>query len=145
MISASMLTLLFAVLSASSADAGTESDAKNLEGVWKPKSAEIAGQPWPQKLLDSTKLTLKGDTYEVDVSGQLDQGTCAHDPGKSPKTLDITGTKGPNKGKTFLAIYELKGDDLKVCYDLSGKSRPSEFATKAGTALFFVHYRRAKP
>ena len=36
--------------------------------------------------------------------------------------MDITGTNGPNKGKTFLVIYELKGDELRVCYDLSGES-----------------------
>src|SRR4051794_40819519 len=35
--------------------------------------------------------------------------------------MDITGTSGPNKGKTILAIYEQKGDTLRICYDLSGK------------------------
>jgi hypothetical protein len=30
-------------------------------------------------------------------------------------------------------------------YDLSGESRPTEFATKAKTKLFLVTYRRMKP
>jgi uncharacterized protein (TIGR03067 family) len=91
------------------------------------------------------KLIMKGDKYTVQVGGQNDEGTVERDPSKSPKTMDIKGTEGPNKGKTFLVIYELKGDDLRVCYDLSGKSRPTEFATKPDTQLFLVTYRRAKP
>ena len=58
--------------------------------------------------------------------------------------MDITGTEGPNKGKTFLAVYELDGDTLRICYDLSGKSRPTEFKTTEGTQLFLVSYKREK-
>jgi uncharacterized protein (TIGR03067 family) len=59
--------------------------------------------------------------------------------------MDIVGTKGPNKGKTILAVYEIKDDTLRVCYDLSGKARPKEFKTKADTQLFLVEYKREKP
>jgi hypothetical protein len=59
--------------------------------------------------------------------------------------MDIKGTKGQNEGKTFLVIYELKGDNLKVCYDLGAKARPCEFATKADSQLFLFRYRRATP
>ena len=34
--------------------------------------------------------------------------------------MTITGTEGPNRGKTFPAIYELKDDTLRICDDLSG-------------------------
>lgn len=42
------------------------------------------------------------------------------------------------------AIYELDDDMLKICYDLSGKSRPTEFKTSEGTQLFLVTYKREK-
>ena len=58
--------------------------------------------------------------------------------------MDIKGTEGPNKGKTFLAIYELKDDKLTICYDLSGEARPTEFKTKPDTKLFLVTYERKK-
>ena len=61
-----------------------------------------------------------------------------------PKELDITGTDGPNKGKTILAIYERTDDTLQVCYDLSGKNRPTEFKTTEGAPLFLVTYKRDK-
>ena len=75
---------------------------------------------------------------------RLDQGTIKLNASAKPKALDITGTEGPNKGKTIPAIYERKGDTLRVCYDLSGRKRPTEFKTEAGTQLFLVEYKRQK-
>jgi hypothetical protein len=37
------------------------------------------------------------------------------------------------------------GDTLKICYDLSGKGRPTEFKTTEGAQLFLVTYKREKP
>ncbi len=136
--------LLNAVLP-SLAHARAESAARETDGIWKPLSAELAGKKYPQKVLDTMKLVVKDGKYTVEVGGQNDEGTVTYDPAKSPKTMDIKGTKGPNKGRTFLVIYELKGDEMRVCYDLSGKSRPTEFATKADTPLFLVTYRKVKP
>ena len=36
-------------------------------------------------------------------------------------------------------------DTLRICYDLSGKARPSEFKTTKETQLFLVTYQREKP
>jgi uncharacterized protein (TIGR03067 family) len=58
--------------------------------------------------------------------------------------MTITGTAGPNSGKTFPAIYELKGDTLRICYDLSSAKRPTEFKSIAGTRLYLVTYNRKK-
>ncbi len=45
---------------------------------------------------------------------------------------------------SFPCIYELEGDTLRVCYDLSGKKRPGEFKTAEGTQLYLVTYTRKK-
>ena len=45
----------------------------------------------------------------------------------------------------ILAIYEMTDDTLKICYDLSGKARPSEVKTSKDTTLFLVTYSREKP
>ena len=58
--------------------------------------------------------------------------------------MTITGTEGPNHGKTFPAIYEIKGDTLRICYDLSGVKRPTEFKSVPGTRLYLVTYSRIK-
>lgn len=58
--------------------------------------------------------------------------------------MDVTGTDGPNKGKTIPAIYELDGDTLRICYDLSGKECPKEFKTEKNTKLYLVTYKKDK-
>ena len=140
-----IVCLLLVSLIGAVARGDAASDGRDMDGTWKPVAAELAGKQWAKPVLDSMKLVLKDDKYTVQVGEASDEGTVKRDPSKSPKTMDITGTNGPNKGKTFLVIYELKGDELRVCYDLSGDSRPTEFATKPATQLFLVTYRRAKP
>jgi uncharacterized protein (TIGR03067 family) len=123
-------------------DAAT--DAKKLEGAWTPSAAEIGEKAWPDDVLKKMKLVIAGDQYTVTVGKAIDKGTIKFDSSKKPKTMDIMGAEGPNKGKTFLAIYEINGDTLRICYDLGGKNRPTEFATKKGAPLFLVTYQRAK-
>jgi uncharacterized protein (TIGR03067 family) len=130
----------------SCSSAAWSDDAKNdaLEGTWLPSSAELAGKVFPDEVRKSIKLEVKGDQYTVTVGTQADRGTCKLNPSAKPRALDITGTEGPNKGKTILAIYERKGDTLRVCYDLGGKSRPEDFKTKEGSPLFLVEYKLQK-
>ncbi len=119
-------------------------DRKLLQGAWLPTAAELAENPFDEATLKSMKLVIDGDKYTVTVGKAIDKGTTKIDPAAKPKTMDIIGAEGPNKGKTFLAIYELNGDTLRVCYDLSGKARPSEFKTEKGKLLFLATYKRTK-
>jgi len=119
-------------------------DVKLLEGKWMVVSAELSGEALPKEATKSMLLTLTGEKYQFTDGKSNDQGTVKIDATKKPKEMDITGAEGPNKGKTFLAIYDIQGDTFRVCYDLTGKGRPSEFATKKGAALFLVTYQRAK-
>jgi uncharacterized protein (TIGR03067 family) len=119
-------------------------EAKMLEGTWALVTADVGGTPFPEEIRKTTKLVLKGDKYVVTVGKMADEGTIKLDPNKKPKTMDITGTEGPNKGKTFLCIYELKDDMLTICYDLSGKDRPTEFKTKKDPKLSLATYKREK-
>lgn len=114
-----------------------------VQGSWQATSAELGGQKLPQNVTATIKLTLKDGTYEV-IAESPDRGTVTYDTTAKPKTMDIKGTEGPNKGKTFLAIYEKSGDTLTICYDLSGASRPTEFKTVPRSLLFLVTYKKQK-
>lgn len=135
--------LLVAALSAIALGGDTK-EADRIDGAWGVAKAELAGKAWPEELRKITHLTIDGDKYAVLVGDLPDKGNLKFDPSASPKALDITGTEGPNKGKTYLAIYERDGDTLRICYDLSGKERPTEFKTAEGTNLFLVTYVREK-
>ncbi len=144
----SMLAALLVVLPAAAFawEKETKMDEETLQGTWLLASAELAGTKLPDEALKVMKLILKDDKYTVKNGDLSDKGTWTLDADKKPKTMDIKGTEGPNKDKTFLAIYELNDEDeVKICYDLSGKGRPTEFKTKPGTQLFLVTYKREKP
>jgi uncharacterized protein (TIGR03067 family) len=120
-------------------------DAESIQGTWAPAKAELAGNPLPDEVLKTIILKLDHGNFDVSVAGQPDKGTYTLETSSQPKVITIKGTEGPNKGKTIPAIYELKGDSLRICYDLSGAKHPGEFKTEAGTRLFLVTYQRKKP
>jgi uncharacterized protein (TIGR03067 family) len=134
--------LLLACPALAPGDDAKKEEAK-IDGTWVATSAELAGRKLPEGA-EPIKLTLKKGEYEVKAES-LDKGTVTYDDKADPKEMDIKGVEGPNKGKTFLAIYELSGDKLKICYDLAGKSRPTEFKSKPKTKLLLVTYERKKP
>lgn len=132
--------LWFAAVAVAADDAAA---LKPLQGMWKVTAAELGGRPLGGDFMRTTKLTIQGDRYTV-MAESPDKGTLKVDASQSPKTMDVIGGEGPNKGKTILAIYEIKGDTLRICYDLSGKSRPTEFKSKPDTPLFLATYQREK-
>ena len=131
-----------ASLSAFAAD--PPDDAKAVQGSWTPARAELAGRPVADDVLKSISLKLEHGKYEVFVGDKPDRGTYTIDSTTKPRSMTITGTEGPNNGRTYPAIYELKGDTLRICYDLSGAKRPTEFKSSAGTKLYLVTYNRKK-
>ena len=142
------LTATFALVGVAADKSGApKSDVYPQDGVWKPVSASLGGSKMPKSALSAISLRISGANYEVSVMGerQPDRGTHALDESTTPKRITITSTNGPNKGKTFLAIYEMKDDvSMRVCYDLSGKEFPTEFKAPAGTQMYLVGYRRQK-
>ena len=114
--------------------------ASTLAGTWQAIEAELGGKPFPADTVRSIKLILSAHDYQVGN----DFGTYEFDPTATPAAMTIRGTKGPNEGKTMLAIYELSGDTLRICYDLMGQKRPTAFATEAGTRQFLVRYKESK-
>ena len=115
-----------------------------LDGTWKPVEIEFGGMKQPEASFSAWRLELAKGTYALKGAESPDSGTVKVDTTKKPMTMDVTGTDGPNKGKTFPCSYELSGDTLKICYDLSGKKRPEEFRTEKGTKLYLVTYHREK-
>jgi uncharacterized protein (TIGR03067 family) len=144
--------LLAFVLSTYAADqparASGESKTFSADGNWKPIAAILGGARLPDEALKGVTLKIAGANYEVSVMGEKesDKGTRTVDTNTTPKRLTIKSTEGPNRGKTFFAIYEMKdANSMRVCYDLSGTDFPSGFKSPKGTQFYLVGYRRQKP
>jgi uncharacterized protein (TIGR03067 family) len=115
-----------------------------VEGLWKPVDAEMGGVKFPPEAIKNWRLELAKGKYVLQGAESPDQGTYVIDSTKKPRTMDILGTEGPNKGKAFPCIYEIDGDTMRICYDLAGKMRPAEFKTAKQTKEYLVTYHREK-
>jgi len=121
-------------------------DVPAFEGTWKPTFAKRGDLETSERDLERRKMTIQNSRYSTFVprSGKLNVVEIRLDPTKTPKQIDLVVVEGPNVGETQLGIYELNGDDLKVCYGFP--SRPTQFETRAmDWEVFVVTYRRMKP
>src|SRR3954470_12627361 len=112
-----VLTTLALLAAVATAQADNK-DLPLLAGAWQPTSMQLGAAETPTSEMKNYRLVIDGDKYHVTVNGESDKGTIKLGAGKigKPKTMDVTGTEGPNKGKTFPAIYVIDDDTLKVCY-----------------------------
>jgi uncharacterized protein (TIGR03067 family) len=101
-----------------------------LAGDWRVVSVAIDGKKLAADEVPNLSLTFKNGQYAARMGKEKPQeGTYQIDPGKSPKTIDITRTTDPGKGKKQLGIYELAGNSLKICACEEGNERPTSFDT----------------
>jgi len=119
--------------------------AETLQGIWKLSSGEADGKALQEKQLKDGKLVIKGDGYTVTLAdlGTI-KGTQKLDPTKDPKTIDIMDASGPNKDKTCLGIYEVKGDEFRVALAPPGKARPTKFASAPDSGQWIHVWKRVK-
>ncbi|AMV26508.1 hypothetical protein VT84_19065 [Gemmata sp. SH-PL17] len=137
--------VLFLLTATAGAD-DKKDEAKKLEGTWE-FVALVAGGMDITKVSAPKKLTIKdGKMTGFGPEMRLDT-----DATKTPKWLGMTFARD-GKDFTVNAIYELKGDELKICIPMaptkdSGKvfenKRPEGFDTK-DKAEMLIHLKRGK-
>ncbi len=90
-------------------------------------------------------LLLDAGTYRIiDRSNQVVDGGRYHvNATLTPPTMDMIGDRGPNTGRSMLAVFDLDGDKLVVSYDLEGLARPASVAAARDQPLLRITYARA--
>ena len=100
----------------------------------------MEGKSVPGEFVEKGRYVFKGNELTIfEGDKNVGKATFTLDPAKKPKTIDMTATEGPGKGKTMYGIYRIEGDTLTLCI---GEERPTDFngAGKAG----LVEFKRAK-
>jgi uncharacterized protein (TIGR03067 family) len=110
-----------------------KTDLEKLQGNWALTQMEMDGMRMPGSYVAGARIVVEGETFTSLGMGAVYKGTMAIDSTKSPRTLDMTFTEGPERGNTSLAIYEVDGDTWKLCLGLTGKERPQAFSTAPGS------------
>ncbi|MBS0580156.1 MAG: hypothetical protein JSR36_12955 [Proteobacteria bacterium] len=90
-------------------------------------------------------LLLEAGTFRiVDRSNQVVDGGRYHvNEACTPATLDMIGDRGPGAGRSMLAVFALRGDELMVSYDLEGQARPESLEPSRDRPLLRITYARA--
>ena len=124
-------------------DAASSSDLQALQGPWKLVSAMRNGKPLTKETVKKTKIIFKKDTFRFPKSAEYAtsrEGTIKIDATKTPKQMDATSPKN----EVMHGIYELNGDNYKVCFAPVGKPRPTEFGSSAENGQILQVWKRKK-
>jgi uncharacterized protein (TIGR03067 family) len=137
-----MRTLLLActlALASTGVVADDKAEWKALDGTWTVEKMLMNGTDQTALLKDGS-LVIDSGKYTFTVKGTADKGTIALNATK--KTMDITGSEGVNKGKTYLALYEVKEGVLTVAYGLDEKTRPAKLDSSKDSNIMLVTYKK---
>jgi uncharacterized protein (TIGR03067 family) len=115
-------------------------DLEKLQGTWTVTTLEVDGNQMPTP--PGACIVIEGSRFQSLGMGAVYEGKVELDTRKSPKHFDLLFTKGPEKGTRSLGIYELNGDDWKLCLTVTGSTRPMKFATTPGSGHALETLRR---
>jgi uncharacterized protein (TIGR03067 family) len=113
---------------------------KDLDGDWEVVAITFNGK---DVKFPAAVWTIKGDALTIRADGATSHATIKIDAGKTPKAMDVTSRAIADRGG-FRDIYEIKGDELRVCEPRLGRDRPTEFAAKEGTGWKLTTLKRVK-
>ena len=127
---------------------GAEPTAKEIaamQGTWTIESFTLNGQSVPAGQLQNWRRIVTGGHVTWKNGDELlVEMDITFDPQQKPMTLDSTIATGDAKGKVVLAIYELDGDTLRVCFADPDKPRPTEFSSAPGSGPSLYVAKRVK-
>jgi len=114
-------------------------DLQKLQGVWRIVTVECKGKDLADWVKDvSPKFIFNKDGYVITAEANSESGKIKLACTRKLRTIDFQINDGNDHGKHQLGIYQLNGDDLKICVAVAGTpDRPTEFKTEAESPRHF--------
>lgn len=130
-----LMVLLLGLLSRTGpAKEDAESDAEKFQGKWKVVSAEEGGRKTPDEAIKDFKMIITREKIRYKFRDDTKVSTYKLDSTKNPKWCDIT-----DDVHTSLGIYQLEGDQLKICVPNMGvKERSTAFESKPNSVNYLL-------
>ncbi len=114
-----------------------------LEGIWAFARLEIGGSAIPPINLESSRVLIDGDRFRTESPEATYEGVFNINVEAQPHEIDVEFVEGPEAGNWNFGIFRLNGDELELCIDINGKSRPTEFCTSPGTGHAYETLKRS--
>ena len=115
-------------------------DAAKWQGTWKMVSATSNGQTET----GDVQWVVSGDHYNIRIRGNTGSDPYTITLDSSKKHVDVFHHETPKGtyGGSYMGIYEIKGDSLKVCYDGKGQQYPKSFDASPGSGQILYQLQR---
>jgi uncharacterized protein (TIGR03067 family) len=134
------------LLTAADAKDDVKKETEKLQGTWVTQKMEFNGEDVGEKF--KLSFVFKGDDVTVEGNDEVKKEYAKLkfklDPSTTPRCVDITITAGTQKDAVIEGIYELKGDELRICAKIGGKERPAKFESPAGETMVLMTLKREK-
>ena len=139
-----MYFLVAALVLAAPAPAEDKKDAEKLQGEWTIVSFDRGTIREPGDAeATKWKVVIKDDLMTINDGKRDEKVTIRLDSAKKLKEIDLTPQDKGADAKV-LGIYELKGDDLKICFTKAGGARPTKFAWDPDAGQTLIVFKRQK-
>ncbi len=115
---------------------------RQLEGTWAFVDLEVDGNVVPAEMLVNSRMLIDGDRFRMESPEANYEGIFNIDVEQTPHQIDIEFIEGPEAGNWSYGIFELDGDQFRICLGLTGASRPLSFATSAGSGHALENLKR---
>lgn len=145
-----LAVLAVALLGAAGDEPSAEAkkDLAKLQGTWETVSLNYNGKDFPADGSGSFRFVFKGDQITVTGNKAIQKEYARIkfklDPATTPRLVDLTVSAGSQLNAAMEGIYEIKGDELRLCVKVFGKERPLEFDAPAGASVALLVMKRAE-
>lgn len=109
-------------------------DLRTLQGAWNVASLEIDGAPVGSAMLNGATIVVSGERFTTSGMGAEFGGRLELAVDRQPKALTMLFDSGPEAGNTNYGIYEITGEQWRLCLNMSGGPAPAAFKTTPGSA-----------
>jgi uncharacterized protein (TIGR03067 family) len=121
-------------------------DLAKLQGTWETVSLNYNGKDFPTEGKGRFRFVFKGDKATVTgnkaIQKEYAKISFKLDPSTMPRIVDLTVSDGSQLNAVMEGIYEIKGDEMRLCVKVFGKDRPLEFASPEGASIALLVMKR---
>jgi uncharacterized protein (TIGR03067 family) len=122
----SVIVLSAVLFAAAGQEEAAAREFAGLEGVWRFTAVAVDGKEQQAPAFDTNRLIIaRGGRYVIVQGPRITHGVIQLDP-----------TAGRAKGLVTRGVYELDGNEYRICLPLDGKTRPATVRSQPGTIFF---------
>jgi uncharacterized protein (TIGR03067 family) len=112
-------------------------DARKWQGIWKLVSSTYDGEPQTADM----EWIVDGNRYAISLNHQSHEDPYTFKLDASRKQIDVTHHETPagTFGGSLKGIYEVSGNSLTVCYDLTGQRYPESLRPSTDRDRFCIN------